>query len=45
LPSRALHGGGAPGVFLQAGEDGVADLAFERAQRLFRGFALGQFLA
>ena len=43
LPSRAL-GCGAPGVFLQAAEDSVADLAFERAQRLFRGFAFGQFL-
>src|SRR5580693_6858299 len=43
LPSRALRCGGccAPGVFLQAAEDGVADLAFERAQRLFRGFAFG----
>jgi hypothetical protein len=29
---------------LQAGEDGVADLAFERAQRFFAGFAFGQFL-
>src|SRR4029077_15262537 len=27
-----------------AAEDGVADLAFERAQRLFRGFAFGRFL-
>jgi hypothetical protein len=42
LPSRALDcGGGAPGVFLQAGEDGVADLAFERAQRFLGGFAFG----
>jgi hypothetical protein len=47
LPSRALGRGGcgAPGVGLQAGEDGVADLAFERAQRFFRGFAFGQFLS
>src|SRR5215472_13371713 len=45
LPSRALRRGcGAPGVFLQAGEDGVADLAFERTQRFFGGFAFGQFL-
>jgi len=46
LPSRALARGGcgAPGVGLRAGEDGVADLAFERAQRFFRGFAFGQFL-
>src|SRR5215472_8328215 len=43
LPSRAL-GRGAPGVFLQAAEDGVADLAFERAQRFFGRLALGPFL-
>jgi len=41
LPSRALARGGcgAPGVGLQAGEDGVADLAFERAA-LLSGFCL-----
>ena len=46
LPSRALRRGGrgAPGVCLQAGEDGVADLAFQRAQRFFAGLALGQLL-
>jgi hypothetical protein len=45
LPSRALGTGrGAPGVGLQAGEDGVADLPFQRAQGLFRGLALGQLL-
>jgi hypothetical protein len=33
LPSRALGRGSrsAPGVSLKAGEDGVADLAFQRA--------------
>ena len=45
LPSRAPGASrGAPGVGLQAGEDGVADLSFQRAQGLFRGLALGQFL-
>jgi hypothetical protein len=29
---------------LEAGEDGVADLAFQRAQRFFAGLAFGQFL-
>ena len=37
-------GCGPPGVGLQAGEDGVADLPFQRAQGLFGGLALGQFL-
>ena len=37
-------GGGPCGAGLQAGEDGVADLPLERAQRLFGGLALGQFL-
>src|SRR3974390_762180 len=45
LPSWALGAGrGAPGVGLQAGEDGVADLPFQRAQCLFGGLALGQLL-
>jgi hypothetical protein len=46
LPSRALGcgGRGALGVFLQAAEVGIADLAFERAEGFFRGFAFGQFL-
>ena len=33
-----------PGVGLQAGEDGVADLPLEGPQRLFGGLALGQLL-
>jgi hypothetical protein len=45
LPSRALRaGGGAAGVSLQAGEDGVADLPFQRAQGFFGRLAFGQFL-
>ena len=45
LPSRAPGARrGAPGVGLQAGEDGVADLPFQRAQGFFRGLALGQLL-
>jgi len=45
LPSRALRVScGAPGVGLQAGEDGVADLPLQRAQGLFAGLAFGQFL-
>jgi len=34
LPSRVPRCG-APGVFLQAGDDGVADLAVERAEGFF----------
>jgi len=43
---RAFRGGGwgAPGISLRAGEDGVADLAFQAAQRFFAGLALGQLL-
>jgi len=45
LPSRAPRAGcGPPGVGLQAGEDGVADLPFQRPQRLFGGLAFGQLL-
>jgi hypothetical protein len=33
------------GADLQASEDGVADLPFQAAQRLFAGLAFGQFLA
>jgi len=46
LPSRARGRGGcgAPGISLQAGEDGVADLPFQGAQRFFGGLALGQLL-
>jgi len=39
-PRRLRRAGRRPA----GGEDGVADLAFERAQRFFRGFAFGQFL-
>jgi len=45
LPSRALHAGcGALGVGLEAGVDGVADLAFQGAQGFFAGLAFGQLL-
>jgi hypothetical protein len=45
LPSRVLPSCcGPPGIGLQAGEDGVADLSFQAAQGLFRGLALGQLL-
>src|SRR5215471_16716891 len=45
LPSRALRMRcGAPGVGLEAGEDGVADLPFEGAQGLFGSLAFGQLL-
>jgi hypothetical protein len=45
LPSRAVRGGrGTPGVGLEAGEDGVADLALQRPQGFFAGLALGQLL-
>ena len=46
LPSRALGRGGCgmPGVGLQAGEDGVADLPFQAAQGFFAGLAFGPFL-
>jgi len=46
LPSRAFGPGrcGLAGVGLEAGEDGVADLALEGSQRLFAGFPLGRFL-
>jgi len=45
LPSRALHaGGGAAGVGLEAGEDGVTDLPLQRAQGFLAGLALGQLL-
>ena len=37
-------GCGAPGIGLEAGVDGVADLAFQRAQGFFAGLAFGQFL-
>ncbi len=44
MPSR-VPGRGPAGVGLQAGEDGVADLAFQRAEGFFGGLALGEFLA
>src|SRR5690348_15551700 len=45
LPSRAFcMSCGSPGISLQAGEDGVADLAFQRAQGLLGGLALGELL-
>ncbi len=45
LPSRALGvSGGAAGIGLEAGEDGVADLPLQRSQGLFGGLALGQLL-
>jgi hypothetical protein len=46
LPSRVLRRGGcgAPGVGLEAGEDGIADLPLQRAQRFLACLALGQFL-
>jgi len=45
LPSRAPGTSrSTPGVGLQAGEDGVADLPFQCAQGLFRGLAVGQLL-
>jgi hypothetical protein len=43
LPSRALLAGLA-GIGLEAGEDGVADLALEGPQRLFAGLSPGDFL-
>ena len=43
MPSRALLAGLA-GVGLEAGEDGVADLALEGPERLFVRFSLGQLL-
>ena len=43
MPSRALLAGLA-GIGLEAGEDGVADLALEGPQRLFAGLSLGHFL-
>jgi hypothetical protein len=45
LPSRALGTScGPPGICLQAGEHGVADLPLQRAQGLFQCLALGQLL-
>ena len=44
LPSRAVRAGGAPGVVLETGEDGVADLPLQRAQGFFAGLAFGHFL-
>jgi hypothetical protein len=46
VPSRALGPGrcGLAGVGLEAGEDGVADLALEFPERLFVRFSLGQLL-
>ena len=45
LPSRVPGTRrGTPGISPQAGEDGVADLPFQRPQGLLRGLALSQFL-
>ena len=45
LPSRAPGTcGSSAGVGLETGVDGVADLPLQRAQRLFRGLALGDLL-
>jgi len=45
VPSRARSaGGGAAGVGLHPLVEGIADLPLQRTQRLFGGFALGDFL-
>jgi hypothetical protein len=45
LPSRALSAGGClAGAGLEAGEDGVADLALEAPERFLVRLSLGQLL-